>query len=146
MALPNTLTGLIPTLYAARDIVVREFTGLIASVTIDASSARAALNQTVRVHIVPALTASDITPAMTPPTPNGVTIGFTDMTITKARAIQIPWSGEEQQSVTENGPGIDNVVRDEVAQAMRALANEVETDLAGLFVNASRAYGTAGTT
>jgi P22 coat protein - gene protein 5 len=145
MALANTLTGLIPTLYAARDIVSRELTGLIPSVTIDASSSRAALNQTMRVHVTPALTAGDITPAMTPPTPNSVQIGFVDMVITKMRAVQIPWSGEEQQSVNENGPGIDNIVRDQVAQGMRTLANEIESDLAGLFVNASRAFGTAGT-
>jgi len=145
MALANTLTGLIPTLYAARDIVSRELTGFIPSVTIDAASSRAALNQTMRVHVTPALTAADITPAMTPPTPNSVQVGFVDMSITKMRAVQIPWSGEEQQSINENGPGIDNVVRDQVAQAMRTLTNEIESDLAGLFVNASRAFGTAGT-
>src|SRR5262245_23788761 len=145
MPLANTLTGLIPTLYAARDIVSRELTGLIPSVTIDAASSRAALNQTMRVHITPALTAADITPAMTPPTPNSVQINFVDMLITKMRAVQIPWSGEEKQSVNENGPGVDNIVRDQVAQGMRTIANEIESDLAGLFVNASRAIGTAGT-
>jgi hypothetical protein len=126
-------------LYAARDIVSRELTGLIPAVTIDASSERAALNQVVRVHVVPPMTSSTITPAMIPPTPNGLTIGFVDMSITKAESVLIPWSGEEQQSVDANGPGIDNIVRDEVAQAMRTIANKVEADLAGLFVNASRA-------
>lgn len=144
MALPNTLTGLIPTLFAARDIVSRELTGLIPSVTIDASSARAAKDQIVRVHVVPPMTAIDITPAMTPPTPNGVVIGSVDMSITKMRGVQVPWSGEEQQSVTENGPGIDNIVRDEVAQAMRTLTNEVESDLANLYVNTSRSLAPAG--
>lgn len=146
MALPNTLTGLIPTLYAARDIISRELTGMIPAVTIDADSSRAALNQTLRIHVVPAMTATDVTPAMTPPTPNGVTIGYTDMSITKSRCVQVPWSGEEQQSITENGPGIDPVVRDEMAQAMRTLTNEVESDLCGLHTSFSRAYGTAGTT
>lgn len=145
MALANTLTGLIPTLYAARDIVSRELTGLIPAVTIDAAASRAAKDQVVRVHITPKLTAGDITPAMTPPTPNSVAIGSVDMSITKTRQVQIPWSGEETQSVTENGPGIDNIVRDQVAQGMRTLANEVETDLAGLYVSSSRAFGTAGT-
>lgn len=145
MPLANTLTGLIPTLYAARDIVSRELTGLIPAVTIDAEASRAALNQTVRVTITPPLVAGDIVPAMVPPTPNSVALGFVDMSITKARAIQIPWSGEEKQSVDTNGPGVDNIVRDQVAQAMRTLANEVESDLAGLFINASRAIGTAGT-
>lgn len=146
MALPNTLTGLIPTLYAARDIVSRELTGMIPAVTIDASSARAALDQTVRVHVVPAMTSSTITPAMTPPTPNGVTVGYTDMSISKSKAVQIPWSGEEQQSITENGPGIDPVKRDEIAQAMRTLTNEIEADLTALHTTFSRAYGTAAAT
>jgi hypothetical protein len=146
MALANTLTGLIPTLYAARDIVSRELTGLIPAVTIDAASARAAKDEVVRVHVVPPFSAVDITPAMTPPTPNGVTIGYVDMAITKSRAVQIPWSGEEQQSITENGPGIDNVVRDETAQALRTLTNEIESDLGALYTKASRAYGTPGTT
>jgi hypothetical protein len=141
MALANTLTGLIPTLYAARDVVSRELTGLIPAVTIDAGASRAAKDQIVRVHITPKLTASDITPAMTPPTPDSVAMGSVDMSITKSRAVQVPWSGEEKQSINENGPGVDNVVRDQVAQAMRTLANEVETDLAGLFINASRAVG-----
>lgn len=145
MALANTLTGLIPTLYAARDVISRELTGLIPAVTIDAESSRAALNQTMRVHVTPQLVSTNITPAMTPPTPDSVQVGFVDMSITKMKAVQIPWSGEEKQSVTENGPGVDNIVRDQVAQAMRTLTNEIETDLAGLFVNASRAYGTAGT-
>jgi len=143
MALANTLTGLIPTLYAARDVVSRELTGLIPAVTIDAASSRAALNQTMRVHVTPQLTAGDITPAMTPPTPNSVQVGFVDMLITKMRAVQIPWSGEEKQSINENGPGVDNVVRDQLAQGMRTLTNEIESDLAGLYLNASRAFGSA---
>lgn len=151
MALPNTLTGLIPTLYAARDVISRELTGLIPAVTIDAESSRAALNQTVRIPVVPAMSAVDINPAMTPPTPNGVTVGYTDMSITKSRAVQVPWSGEEEQAISQGGgnpssPGVSNILRDEIAQAMRTLVNEVETDLAGLHIYFSRAYGTAGTT
>src|SRR5262245_58049411 len=129
MALPNTLTGFINTIFAARNIVSRELTGFIPAVTIDASSARAALNQIVRVHVVPPMVAADITPAMTPPTPDGITLGAVDMSITKMRSVKFPWSGEEQQSITENGPGINPVLRDEFAQAMRTLANEVESDL-----------------
>jgi len=146
MALANTLTNFIPTLYAARDIVSRELVGLIGAVTIDSDSARAALNQTVRIHVVPAMASVNITPAMTPPTPNGVTLGGVDMSITKSKAVQIPWSGEEEQSITENGPGIDNVLRDEVAQALRTLTNEVEADLAATYSSFSRSYGTAAQT
>jgi P22 coat protein - gene protein 5 len=144
MALANTLTGLIPTLYAARDIVSRELVGLIPAVTVDANASRGSKDQIVRVHITPKLVAVDITPAMTPPTPDSVAQSFVDMSVTKMRAVQIPWSGEETQSITENGPGIDNVLRDQLAQGMRTLTNEIESDLAGLYVNASRSIAPAG--
>src|SRR5262245_1719007 len=145
MPLANTLTGLVPTLYSAMDVVSRELAGLIPSVTINADTSRTALNQPMRVAITPALVAADITPAMTPPTPNSVALGFVEMTVNKMRGVQIPWSGEEQQSVNANGPGINNITRDQIAQGIRTLVNEIEADLAGLFVSASRAFGTAGT-
>jgi hypothetical protein len=86
---------LVATIFATKDIVSRELTGFIPAVTVDASAERAAVNQTIRVPVAPPATAVDIAPSMTPPTPNGQSIGFVDMTITKARAVQIPWSGEE---------------------------------------------------
>jgi hypothetical protein len=146
MALANTLTGLIPTLYSAMDIVSRELVGMIPSVTINAEASRVALNQPLRVKITPKLTAVDITPAMTPPTPNSVPITFVEMSVTKSRAVQIPWSGEEQQSLSGAGPGIESVTPDQVAQGIRTLTNEIEVDLgvAGALF-ASRAFGTAGT-
>ena len=49
----NTLTNLIPSAYAALDVVSRELTGLIPAVTIDARSSMAAQNQTIYVPIVP---------------------------------------------------------------------------------------------
>jgi len=146
MALANTLTGLIPTLYAGMDVVSRELVGMIPSVTINAETSRVALNQPLRVRITPRLTAVDITPAMTPPTPNSVQIPFVEMSVTKSRAVQIPWSGEEQQSLSGAGPGIESVTPDQIAQGIRTLTNEIEVDLgvAGALF-ASRAYGTAGT-
>src|SRR5262245_7605482 len=145
MPLPNTLTGLIPTFYAARDEVSRELVGLINAVTIDASSARAALNQPVRVTITPQVPAQDSVLAMTTPTTNSVPITIVEMAITKMRAVPLPWSGEEQQSVDQNGPGINNILKDQTTQAIRTLVNEMESDLGGLYINASRAFGTAGT-
>lgn len=146
MALANTLTGLIPTLYSAMDIVSRELVGLIPSVTINSETSRVALNQPLRVRITPKLVSVNITPAMTPPTPDSVPITFVEMTVTKSKAVQIPWSGEEQQSLSGAGPGIESLTPDQVAQGIRTLTNEIEVDLgvAGA-IFASRAFGIAGT-
>lgn len=139
----NTLTNLIPTIYAAKDIVLRELTGFIPAVTMDASAETAAKDQTIRYPVVPALSAADITPAATGPDPSATTQGSDTMSISKVRSATFYWEAEEQKGLG-NMYGV--ILRDQFAQAMRALVNEVEADLAALYVAASRAYGTAGTT
>lgn len=141
----NTLTNLIPDLYEAMDVVSRELTGFIPSVTLMASAERAAVGEVIRSHVAPASTATDITPSVTPPNDGDQTIGNKTITISKARRVPFRWNGEEQKGVN-NGPGYQNIRIDQLAQAIRTLTNEVEADLGALHVNASRAYGTAGTT
>lgn len=144
MASTNTLTNLIPTLYAAADVVSRELVGFIPNVTRDSSIDRVALNQTVNVPVVGASTAVNITPAATAPDTGGITPGNVVITIDKQKAVPIAWNGDEQVSTSETGI-YDNVVTQRFAQAMRAITNEVEADLAALHIQASRAYGTATT-
>lgn len=142
----NTLTNLIPDLYAALDVVSRELVGMIPAVTVDASVNRAAVNENVRVPIAPANTAGgDITPAMSIPAEADQTIGYSTINITKARAFPFSWNGEEQRGLN-NGPGYLGIRANQIAQAMRAAVNEVETDLCALHAVMSRAAGTAGTT
>ena len=142
----NTLTGLIPSMYNALDVVSRELTGFIPSVTLDATFTRAAVGQTITSPVAPASNASNITPAVNAPNDGDQNIGSTSMTITKARRVPIRWNGEERLGVDNNGAQFNVIFRDQMAQAMRTLANEVESDVAALYANASRAYGTAGTT
>lgn len=139
----NTLTGLIPTIYEAMDIVSRELVGFVPSVSKDTGLDGVAKDQTIRVPVSPTSTAADVTPGLYAPDTGNQTIGYTDMTISKVRAVPIRWNGDEQRGL---GNQYQPVIRDQFAQAMRVLANEIETDLAGLHVGASRAYGTAGTT
>ncbi len=140
----NTLTNLIPDLYAAMDAVSRELVGFIPSVTIDGQVSRAALNELVRSPVVPASTATDITPGVTPPDDGDQTIGNRSIAITKARRVPVRWNGEQTQGIN-NGPGVLTVRAQQFAQAMRTLVNEIEADLALLYKTAARAYGTAGT-
>jgi len=143
----NTLTNLIPDLYAALDVVSRELVGLIPAVTIDASVNRAAKDQSVRVHVAPANAAGiDITPAMGVPAESDQTIGNQEIKITKAKAWPFSWQGNEQDGLNNNGAGYLSIRANQIAQAMRAAVNEIESDLAGLHAGFSRAYGTATST
>lgn len=138
----NTLTGLIPTIYTALDIVLREMTGFIPAVMFDASGEQAAKDQTISWPVTPAAAAGNITPAATGPTPTDQTISPGTMTISKSRSVVFGWNGEEQKSL---GGLYNQILVDQFAQSMRTLVNEVEADLAALYVAASRAYGTPGT-
>ncbi|HHL2824771.1 TPA: P22 coat - protein 5 family protein [Citrobacter murliniae] len=141
----NTLTSLVPDLYESLDIVSRELSGFIPSVTLDATAERAALNQAIRIPITPAAAAEDVSPGQLPPDDGDQTVGNTPFTITKSRMVPFRWTGEEQKGVN-TGPGYANIRRDQITQAMRTLVNEIEVDVGVQAYKASRATGTAGTT
>lgn len=140
----NTLTSLIPDLYEAMDIVSREPVGFIPSVALFPSSDRAAINQVIRVPITPAASLEVLTPGQLPADSGDNTIANNTITISKAYGVPIRWSGEEERGVN-TGPGYQRIRLDQIAQAFRALTNQIEIDLGGLHVGASRAYGTPGT-
>lgn len=141
----NTLTGLIPDLYAALDVVSRELIGFIPAVTVDSSVNRAAVGQAVKVPITPSSNSMiDTTPAMSVPSAADQTIGNTSIVITKSKAVPFSWEGNEQVGLN-SGAGYLTIRANQIAQAMRTLANAVELDLAALYATTSRAAGTVGT-
>lgn len=143
----NTLTNLIPDVYAALDVVSRELIGFIPAAQRDPSADRVALNQNLRIHQTAANTAGrNITPAMAFPTTADQTITPRTLTITKTRAYPFNWTGEEQKAVDSGGPGYLTIQQDQIAQAIRGVVNEMELDLANAaYLGASRANGSAGT-
>ena len=141
----NTITAIVPDIYEALDVVSRELTGLIPAVTMNTAASRAGINQNIVVDVEPAGNVGDITPAMAIPDPTGQTSGSTTVQITKSRAAEFGFIGDDQMKL-ETGPGYMSVRANKIAQAIRALVNEVETDLAALYTTFSRAAGTAGTT
>lgn len=143
----NTLTNLIPDIYAALDVVSRELVGFIPAVARDSTADLVALNQTLQIPIAPINAAGgNITPAMSLPSASDQTIANTTLKITKQRFFPFSWAGEEQKSV-DYGPGFLTLKQYQIAQAVRAAVNEMETDIAvAAYKGASRAYGTAATT
>lgn len=142
----NTLTDLIPDLYEALDIVSRERVGMIPAVRRDAQIARAALNENVVIPITPEASSATNTPAVTAPDTGDQTIANTTVTISKSKHVPVRWNGEETKGLMNSGL-FSSIQSQRFYQAMRTLANEMETDLwTEGYTNASRGYGTAGTT
>lgn len=142
----NVLTNLAADIYRAADIIGREAVGFIPSVTINTGSERAAVGQTVRSHFTRSATVGELSPSMTIPEGTDQTVDNKTLTLTKQRGVAIPWTGEDIRLVN-GGSGYETIYGDQIAQAMRAICNEIEADLAAeAYQNASRAVGTAGTT
>jgi len=141
----NTLTALIPDIYAALDVTSREITGMIASVTMDARADRAALDQSVVVDVEPDYSAGDaITPAMAVPDPTGETSGSVEIVITNSKSYSFGFNGEGQRGL-QTGAGYLTAKGGKIAQRIRTLVNDVEADLTALHTTTSRAYGAVGT-
>lgn len=143
----NVLTNLAADIYKAADVVGRELVGFIPASTINADgSERVAKGDAVRASFTREATAGDISESMTIPEGTDQTVDSKTLTINKARAVQIPYTGEDVRHLN-NGIGFETVYGDQIAQAMRTLTNEIESDMATeAYRNASRAFGTAGTT
>lgn len=142
----NTLTNLIPDVYAALNVVSRELTGFIPSVMRDPSADRVPVGTTLRVPQAPANAGRDITPAMTLPSGSDQNFGNKTFTITKSRAFPFSWSGTEQVAMN-TGPGYLTLKQNQIAEAIRAAVNEIENDIfTAAYKSSSRATGTAGTT
>ncbi len=140
----NTLTSLIPTMYEALDVVSRELVGYIPAVSRSSTVEKAALNQSVLVPITRANTLANNTPGVTAPNTGDQTVDNVSVTISKSMHAPIRWNGEETKGM-QNAGTFNTVMRDQFTEAFRAIANQVEIDVAALSIKASRAYGTAGT-
>lgn len=143
----NSFTDLAADAYVAVDVVAREKTGFVGGVTINGSGAQeAAVGQVVRSAFTEPATANDITPSMTIPEGDDQTVNNKTLTLTRQKAVQIPYTGEDTRFLN-GGAGYRTVLGYQIQQAMRTLVNAVDTDLATeAYQNASRAVGVAGTT
>lgn len=102
----------------------------------------------IRSPVTPAITGANVTPNNVSPDTTGFTAGSVDISITKSRTFSFNFQGEEVLGLSDSQTvaPYSTVKRDLIAQAIRAACNEVEADLSALVRQASRAFGTAGTT
>ncbi|MGZ9927462.1 P22 coat - protein 5 family protein, partial [Escherichia coli] len=91
----NTLTGLIPTIYTALDVVSREQVGFIPAVARNTKADAAAKDQTVTAPVAPVAVTEDIVPGPSAPNTGDQNIGTVDVKITKSKMAPVKWNGEE---------------------------------------------------
>ena len=145
--MPNTLTNLAADIYKAADVVGRELVGFIPAVTVNGdATTQAAKGDTIRAAFTRTPTVStSYSPSMTIPEGTDQTIDNKTMTLDTYANVQIPWTGEEILHMN-NGSGFETAYGDQIKQAMRAIANSIETAIGtAAYTASSRAFGTAGT-
>jgi hypothetical protein len=144
--MPNVLTNLAADIYKAADIVGRELIGVVPSATVNGGSQGAALGDTVRSAFTRTPTVGTVSPAMTIPEGTDQTVDNKTLVLNQTASVKIPWTGEEIKHM-RNGAGFETVYGDQIAQAIRSIANQIETYTWNVtYKAASRAFGTAGTT
>jgi len=141
----NTITAVLPSIYAGLRQVSREMVGIIPAVQINADITRVAVGQSVAIPIVPAATGGNVTPGATPPNDGDVVLSSTNVVIDKSKYSPVRWNGEEQLALGPSGQ-YNRILAQQFAESMRWLVNQVEIDLlVRAYQNSSRAYGTPGT-
>lgn len=142
----NELTGLMPAIYEALDVVSRELTGFIPAVTRDSGIARAAKGDAVKIPVTTVEESHDSEPGVTAPDTGDSKIDHVVAQITKSKHVPVRWNGEETKSLQNTGM-FSSIQAERFYQAMRTLVNEIESDIWNeAYKNASNAYGTAGAT
>ena len=139
------LNNFYQTIYAAFNVVSRELIGFIPRVSKDASAEMVTLNQPIRSPIVPMGEIQDITPSNISPTGASDETGYVNLQLTKQKKYTFHLTAEEEKGLMASGT-VNDITMQRFAQAFRALGNAIEGDIAGLYRQASRAYGTPGTT
>jgi hypothetical protein len=142
----NTFSNLVANTYKALDVVSRELTGFVNSVTLDADASAIPIGQTLYSVETPAVTSGSITAAVTPPDDGDQTIGSQAITITTQERVPFRWGGDEMAALNR-GAGMSAVMNGQIQQAIRTLVNKMELAVWNeAIISASRAYGTAATT
>lgn len=141
----NSLDAVIPELYKALKITQRERVGMISAVDRDSNIEQGAVGETINIPVVTAKATADVTAAATPPAGADTTVSNRVVTISKAKKSSFVFTGEEELGIRNSGM-FENITQQNFAECIRALTNEIETDLLSLHTEASRAVGVAGTT
>ena len=136
----NTLTSVIPTIFAQGLMALREQAVMARLVNTDFSREVSQQGNSVDVPIPSAITAQSVTAANTPP--STADIAPTSASIALSQWKEAPF----QLSDKEMAEAVQGVVPSQVTEAIRSLANVVDSYVLGFYTKIYGYQGTAGTT
>lgn len=140
----NTLTSLAQPAFAALQTARRQNHGLIQAVTTDFDARPVPKDEVIKMPINSVGANADATPAATSSSGSDTTVSTRDLTLTKRRKNSFHVTGDD--AVTIERIGFAPWFQNRLAKSMIAILDEVEADLAALYIAATYAVGTAGTT
>lgn len=142
----NDLSSLRPVLFSAAQEVAQEPVAILNSINTSFDNKGVALGDSVKVPVAPAASVASWTASMTPTT--GTDKVASEVSVQIQDFVSTSWhlTGEQQRSL-QNGGSDQEWIRQLIAQGMRGIRNTMESAAASvIYKNASRAFGTAGTT
>jgi hypothetical protein len=136
---PNVFTPILKNLTTYFQRVAAERAPLVGIAQTDFRAEEAALNQAITIPICPVVVGASRTPAATFTVAGDRTVTTTSITITKDQKYPFHMTGDDFARMSQNPEFIPKSIE----QAMRAWRNEIQSDLAGLHVDAAGYYSTA---
>lgn len=140
--MPNTLTALMPKILARGLMSLREMCMMPRLVNSDYSTDAAKFGSTIDVPVPTVQSASDVTPSQVPPAPASKAMTTVQIPLDKWKKTEFHLTDKELGEIDRN----QSFYPMQAAEAIRALANQVNSDI---FANYKGVYGytgTAGTT
>lgn len=137
----NDLADVTPKLIAAAVPVIRENSVMPRLVNSDISAQAAQRGSTVDVPVPTDFEVSDVTPSMLQTQPDDMTINTVPVPLNKWRKVTLYLTDKDMIEIVDN-----NILSEQMKGAIKALANDVDKYLLGLYVEFYGYHGTAGTT
>lgn len=142
----NVFTSLVPTLFGAARETPRELTGYSAACNRNFNAKGAAQGDIVKVTIAPVMTIQNTIIGQTFTVGNDRTPTTRQLQLNQAKEVTWNLKSEEEKSLENSGVAQD-LLKQTIEQGIRTIANTMEAYFASVIqVNASRVYGTPGTT
>lgn len=138
----NTLTALMPKILARGLITLREMCMMPRLVNSDYSTDAAKFGSTIDVPVPTVQAAADVTPSNTPPAPASKSMTTVQIPLNKWKKTEFHLTDKELGEIDRN----QSYYPMQAAEAIRALANQVNSDIFANYTGVYGYTGTAGTT